>query len=261
MTDILPSPRPSSGHLTIIGLGPGHPDLMTPQAYEALSQCTDIFGYGPYVARAPVGPHVIKHISDNREELQRAQDALVLTEKGHNVALVSGGDAGIFAMAAAVFEVIEKGPAGWREMDIKIIPGISALLAAAARIGAPLGHDFCALSLSDNLKPWTLIEKRLQHAAMADFVITLYNPISRARPWQLGKAFATLNDFLSPTTPVIFATAISRPDENIVVTSLAKARPDQADMRTLLIIGSSQTRLIPRSSPTPWVYTPRRILS
>ena len=184
--------------------------------------------------------------------------ALEKAAEGEKVAVVSGGDPGVFAMAAAVCEAIEAGPAEWREkIDVTIVPGVTAMLAVAARIGAPLGHDFCAISLSDNLKPWELIEKRLDAASAAGFVIALYNPISKARPWQLGRAFDCLRKNLPETTPVIFGRAAGRPDERIDVVSLAKADPEKADMATCVMIGSAETRIIDRGEKPALVYTPR----
>ena len=176
---------------------------------------------------------------------------------GGNVALVSGGDPGVFAMAAAVCEEIEAGPDEWRSLDVRIVPGVTAMLAVAARIGAPLGHDFCAISLSDNLKPWALIERRLDAAASAGFVIALYNPISRARPKQLGAALARLRRQLPASTPVVFGRAVGRPDERVNVMTLQAADPGEADMATLIIIGSSETRVIARCGQLPLIYTPR----
>lgn len=160
-------------------------------------------------------------------------------------------------MAAAVCEAIEAGPGEWREIDLDIVPGVTAMLAVAARAGAPLGHDFCAISLSDNLKPWELIERRLAAAASAGFVVALYNPISRARPWQLGKAFESLRAILPGKTPVIFGRAAGRPDERIAVFPLAEADPEKADMATCVIIGSAETRIIERDGRAPLVYSPR----
>ncbi|WP_137391313.1 precorrin-3B C(17)-methyltransferase [Rhodoligotrophos defluvii] len=248
-----------SGSLTIVGLGPGAPELLTAQAGNRLQTATDIVGYGPYVDRVPERPGQERHRTDNREELDRARHALVLAESGRRVAVVSSGDAGVFAMAAAVFEAIEQGPAAWRRLDIEVVPGISAMFAAAAAIGAPLGHDFCAISLSDNLKPWPVVLARLEVAARADFVIALYNARSQARPHQLGEAFERLRAIQAPETPVIFATAISRPEQRIDIVRLQDAEPARCDMRTLVMIGSSATRLIPREGDAPWVYTPRSV--
>ncbi len=246
-----------SGSLDVIGLGPGADDLRAPRADAALAAATDLVGYGPYLDRVPVSAGQVRHRSDNREEIARARMALALAADGRRVAVVSSGDAGVFAMASAVFEAIEHGPPDWRALDVRVVPGISALLAAAARAGAPLGHDFCALSLSDNLKPWETIARRLALAAEAGFVIALYNPASRARPWQLGAAFELLRGVLPSATPVLFATAISRADERLETAPLAAADPARADMRTLVIVGSAATRSVARADGGAWLYTPR----
>jgi precorrin-3B C17-methyltransferase len=162
-------------------------------------------------------------------------------------------------MAAAVCEEIAAGPPAWRSLDVTIVPGVTAMLAVAARVGAPLGHDFCVLSLSDNLKPWDLIERRLAAAAGAGFTLALYNPISRARPWQLGRAFERLRGLLPPTTPVVFGRAVGRTDESVTVTTLADADPNAADMATLLIVGSCATHVIERPGRSPLVYTSRSV--
>jgi precorrin-3B C17-methyltransferase len=184
---------------------------------------------------------------------------LRLAAEGRRVAVVSSGDPGVFAMAAAVFEAVDTGDPSWRNLDIKVLPGISAMFAAAARIGAPLGHDFCAINLSDNLKPWALIERRLRLAAQADFVIALYNPLSSARPWQLGRAFELLREELPETVPVVFASAVSDAKETVDIAALKDAIPARANMRTVVLIGSSRTRLIPREDRQPFVYTPRSV--
>ena len=246
-----------SGRLAVVGLGPGDVRWLTPEADAALAAADALFGYGPYLERAPVRDGQTRHPSDNREEALRARDALETAAAGTNVALVSGGDPGVFAMAAAVCEQIESGPAAWRGLDLEIVPGITAMLAVAARVGAPLGHDFCALSLSDNLKPWPVIERRLDAAAQAGFVIALYNPISRARPWQLTAALERLRRHLPATTPTVFGRAVGRADETIAVTTLQAADPAGADMATLVIVGSAETRLVPRPGHAPLVYTPR----
>jgi precorrin-3B C17-methyltransferase len=247
-----------TGRVLIIGLGPGDPAQRTAEAEAALAVATDLVGYGPYVERVDAPAHVIRHASDNRVELERARHALGLAQAGRCVAVVSSGDAGVFAMASAVFEAIEHGAPEWRALDVQVIPGISAMFAAAARLGAPLGHDFCAISLSDNLKPWPVVLQRLEAVARAGFVIALYNPLSRARPWQLGAAFALLRTILPGATPVVFATAIGRADEAIDQTRLDEADPARADMRTLVLIGSPATRRIARPGGPDWLYTPRR---
>ncbi|MBA1156701.1 precorrin-3B C(17)-methyltransferase [Microvirga mediterraneensis] len=247
-----------TGVLTIVGLGPGDPRYLTPAAAEALASATDIVGYGPYVDRVPERPDLRKHASDNRVELDRARFALDLAAKGASVAVVSGGDPGVFAMAAAVFEAVENGDPSWRGLDIRVEPGITAMLAAAARVGAPLGGDFCAMSLSDNLKPWEVVEARLRAAVAADFTVALYNPISSARPWQLGAAFEIVAETRGPDTPIILARAVGRTDERIRIVPLAEVEASMADMSTIVIIGASTTRLIERpESATPYVYTPR----
>jgi precorrin-3B C17-methyltransferase len=245
-----------TGRLAIVGLGPGASELTTPLATATLAAATDLVGYGPYLARVPEKSGQIRHASDNREELARANQALALAASGRVVAVVSSGDPGVFAMASAVFEAIETGKPEWRDIDISVVPGVSAMLAAAARIGAPLGHDFCVMSLSDNLKPWDLVLKRLEAAASADFIIVLYNPASKARPWQLGQALARIGRHRAGTTPVIFARAVSQPDESIDITTLADADPARADMRTLVIVGSSASRRV-ECGGRPVVYTLR----
>jgi precorrin-3B C17-methyltransferase len=246
-----------SGRLTVVGLGPGDARYLTPEAADALADAEAFYGYTPYLDRVPRRAGQSRHASDNREERLRAAAALRHAAQGARVAIVSGGDPGVFAMAAAVCEEIEAGPESWRALDVVVVPGITAMLAVAARIGAPLGHDFCALSLSDNLKPWELVERRLDAAAGAGFVIALYNPVSRARPWQLGSALERLRRHLPPSTPIVFGRAAGRPDEAISVTTLAAADTVAADMATLIIVGSRETRTIPRAGRSPLVYTPR----
>ena len=246
-----------SGHLAVVGLGPGDSSCLTPEAETALAGAGALYGYGPYLDRVPQRAGQTRHASDNREERGRAAAALRHAAQGARVAVVSGGDPGVFAMAAAVCEEIESGPESWRALDVAIVPGITAMLAVAARIGAPLGHDFCALSLSDNLKPWELIERRLEAAASAGFVIALYNPMSRARPWQFGAALERLRRHLPPSTPVVFGRAVTRADEHIDVVTLEHAAKLEADMATLVIIGSRETRVLARPGKLPLVYTPR----
>ncbi|KMO34015.1 precorrin-3B C(17)-methyltransferase [Methylobacterium aquaticum] len=248
-----------SGSVTVIGLGPGDPRYLTPAAAEALDTAEDLIGYLPYVARVPERPGLVRHASDNRVEVDRARHALELAASGRRVAVVSGGDPGVFAMAAALFEALEAGDPAWRSLPITVEPGITAMLAAAARVGAPLGGDFCAISLSDNLKPWDVITARLKAVLAADLVVALYNPISRARPWQLGAALALAAEHRAPGTPVILARAVGRPDEAIRILPLAEAREAEADMATLVMIGASATRLIPREGEAPFVYTPRSV--
>jgi precorrin-3B C17-methyltransferase len=251
-----------SAALTIVGLGPGSADHITPAAARALAEATDLVGYGPYLDRIPeIRSHQAVHASDNRVELDRARLALTLAAGGRRVAVVSGGDPGVFAIAAAVFEAVEKGDPTWRDLDIRVEPGVTAMLAAAASVGAPLGGDFCAISLSDNLKSWATIERRLKAAAEADFVIALYNAASKARPHQLDRAFDLLRTIKGGATVTVFVRAAGTDEAKVTLTTLAEARPSAADMRTLVIVGSSGTRLIDRPGRLPFVYTPRSEVS
>ncbi len=245
-----------SGRLAIAGLGPGCDELVTAEVRAALEQATDIVGYIPYVARIAPREGLALHASDNRVELERAKLALELAAKGRQVVVVSSGDPGVFAMAAAVFEALEAGPEAWRALDITVLPGITAMLAAAARAGAPLGHDFCAINLSDNLKPWTLIEKRLRLAAEADFAMAFYNPRSLARPEGFARALEVLREACGPARPILFARAVSTAEEALRVTTLGAARPEMADMRTVVIVGSTLTRMV-AGAGREWLYTPR----
>lgn len=247
-----------SGWLAIAGLGPGAEALVTPEVRAALDAATDILGYAPYVARIAPRPGLRLHPSDNREELARAREALGLAAAGQRVVVASSGDPGVFAMAAAVFEALETGPETWRALDIRVLPGVTAMLAAAARAGAPLGHDFCVLNLSDNLKPWALIDKRLRLAVEADFAIALYNPRSLARPEGFGRALDLLRGLCEPERLIIFARAVTTPEETLIVVPLSEARPEMADMRTLVLIGSRLTRRIARPGGA-FVYTPRAV--
>ena len=251
------SAREVSGRLSVIGLGPGDPRYLTADAANALADADALYGYGPYLERVPARAGQSRHSSDNREEAARACAALRHAAQGANVAVVSGGDPGVFAMAAAICEQIAAGPDAWRALDLVFVPGITAMLAVAARIGAPLGHDFCALSLSDNLKPWPIIEQRLDAAAGAGFAIALYNPVSRARPRQLASAIERLRRHLPAKTPVVFGRAVGRPDECVDVTTLALAADKSANMATLVIVGTRETRVIARPGRSPLVYTPR----
>ena len=208
-----------TGKLTIVGTGPGNPDQTTPEAVNAIAASHVFFGYGPYLDRLTLRDDQRRVASDNREELARAKDALMTAASGEQVCVVSGGDPGVFAMAAAVCEAIEDGPPAWRELELSIVPGVTAMLAVAA----------------------------------------LYNPISKARPWQLGSAFSILREVLPWTTPVIFGRAAGRPDEAISVVSLADADPAKADMATCVVIGSPETRVIERPNQAPLVYSPRSL--
>ena len=250
----------SRGQLTIVGTGPGGEKWMSPEVKDVLRSATDWVGYKFYLDLAgALREGQQRHDSDNREELDRARFALDLAATGKSVAVVSSGDPGIFAMAAAVFEVLEHdAKPEWLRLDIQVAPGISAMQAAAAQIGAPLGHDFCALSLSDILKPWSVIEQRIAAAAQADLVMAFYNPISKQRTWQLGKAREILLQWRSPNTPIVLARNLGRPGESVRVCTLEQFSPEDVDMRTVVLVGSSQTRSIPRPHGGVWVYTPRR---
>jgi precorrin-3B C17-methyltransferase len=241
-----------TGTLTIAGLGPGDAALVTPEVSAALAGATDVLGYTPYVARVPARDGLRLHPSDNRQELQRAGEALKLAAEGRRVVLVSSGDPGVFAMAAAVFEALEAAP-DLQDLSIRVLPGVTAMLAAAACAGAPLGHDFCAINLSDNLKPWHLVEKRLRLAAEADFAIAIYNPRSASRPEGFARALDVLREAGCGDRTIIFAHAVTTPKEKIETLSLQDARPEMADMATLVIVGNSATRRVGR-----WVYAPRR---
>lgn len=247
-----------SGWLAIAGLGPGDEALVTPEVSAVLAEATDVVGYIPYVARIAPREGLGLHASDNRAELDRAASALELAVQGRRVVIVSSGDPGVFAMASAVFEALEAGPAAWRELDIRVLPGITAMLAASARAGAPLGHDFCAINLSDNLKPWPLIEKRLRLAVEADFAMAFYNPRSKARPDGFARVLEVLLEACGDDRPILFARAVSMPDEELRIVPLGDARPEMADMRTMVIVGSSRTRMI-EAAARPILYTPRSV--
>ena len=245
-----------SGRVTIVGLGPGLPEWMTPEANAAIESSSDVVGYGRYIERLTLRPDQRVHASGNHAERSRARLALSLAAEGRAVAVVSGGDPGVFAMAAAMFEACEEEPE-WLKLAVTVSPGVTAMQAAAARLGAPLGHDFCAISLSDNLKPWTIVERRLKAAAEADFVIALYNPASRARSSGFTEALDLLRRAKSAATPVAFARAVGRADEKLTLTTLGEADASLVDMATLVIVGSSETRFIAREGARPWMLTPR----
>lgn len=248
--------------LTIVGLGPGDAGTCTPAVSSCLATATDLVGYGPYLDMAAglteQGATVRRHGSDNREEAARARLALDLAAEGRDVVVVSSGDPGVFAMASAVMEQLDAAPADrWDRVDVQVLPGVTAAQAAAARVGAPLGHDFCVISLSDNLKPWEVVERRLSAAAAADFVVALYNPASRHRPWQLARAAEVLLGHRAPSTPVVLGRDIGRPGERIDVVSLGALAESAVDMRTVVIVGSSTTRCVTAASGRARVYTPR----
>ena len=244
-----------SGWLCIAGLGPGDEHLVTPEVSAALAEATDVVGYIPYVARIAPREGLTLHPSDNRVELDRARAALSMAAVGRKVVVVSSGDPGVFAMAAAVFEALEGEPA-WQALDIRVLPGITAMLAAAAKAGAPLGHDFCAINLSDNLKPAALIGARVRAAAGGDLALAFYHPRSSSRPATFGRILEVLRQECEPERLVIFARAVSTPEEAIHTVALRDATPAMADMRTVVIVGNAATRRVGR-----FVYTPRSVLS
>ncbi|MDZ5738713.1 precorrin-3B C(17)-methyltransferase [Pseudomonas asiatica] len=247
------------GRLAVIGLGPGAAELMVPAVKAELARAEDVLGYETYVRMAgPFRDDQVLHCTDNREEMQRARHAFELAAQGRSVVVVSSGDPGVFAMAAAVLEALhESTDPAWHRVDLEILPGVSASLATAAQAGAPLGHDFCVMSLSDNLKPWSIIEKRLDLAAQADLVLAFYNPISKARPHQLGVALEVVRRHREGNTPVVLGRDIGRPGQTLKVVTLAELLPEMVDMRTMVLVGSSTTCVFPRLSGGVWAYTPR----
>jgi precorrin-3B C17-methyltransferase len=245
-----------NGKIFVVGLGPGDPSQITPQVSNAINLATDVIGYFSYVDRIAPKKGLKLHPSDNRVEAERAKHALTLAEAGSVVLVVCSGDPGVFAMASAIFEVLENNAPNWNNIDIEILPGITAMIASAARVGAPLGHDFCAINLSDNLKPWSIIDKRIRLAVEADFAIAFYNPRSKSRPKGFEKTLRLLKSHCEGDRPIIFARAVSTEEETIKYVSISKAKADMADMRTLVIVGSSQTRIIHQNN-REWMYTPR----
>jgi cobalt-precorrin 5A hydrolase/precorrin-3B C17-methyltransferase len=247
------------GRLAVVGLGPGEAAMMVPAVRREIDQAQDILGYETYVKMAgPLRPEQVVHGTDNREELARARHGFELAASGRSVVIVSSGDPGVFAMAAAVLEALDDtDKPEWHGVELAILPGVSAAMAAAAKIGAPLGHDFCIISLSDNLKPWATILNRLRHAAEGDFAMAFYNPISKARPWQLGEALDLLRQYRTPETLVVLGRDVGRPAERIGHTTLGELTTDMVDSRTVVIVGSSLTRAIEKPDGSAWIYTPR----
>ncbi|MGA0531441.1 precorrin-3B C(17)-methyltransferase [Hansschlegelia sp. KR7-227] len=245
------------GRVTVVGLGPGYRGWLSPEAAAALDRASDLVGYEGYLAMTPERAGQRRHGSDNRVEIERARAALALASQGREVAVVSSGEAGFFGMAAAVMEALAAEPHRWPSVAIAVAPGISAMQAAAARLGAPLGHDFAVLSLSDQLKPWETIAARLDAAAGADFALALYNPASKTRRKQLADALAIVARHRGPETPVALARNVGRDGESLIVTTLGALDQDAVDMRTLLVVGSSRTRVFARADGRHWMYTPR----
>lgn len=259
MTDT--SPPETAGCLAVVGLGPGDPGWLLPEAREVLLSATDLVGYQTYLDMVPAELRVTQtlHGSDNGAEIGRARHALELASSGRRVAVVSSGDPGVFAMASAVFEAqsAEDAPVAWQHIDVQVVPGVTAALATAARVGAPLGHDWCCISLSDNLKPWSIVERRLVAALDADFVLALYNPVSRHRPTRLADAFALIRARRAPTTPIVLGRDVGRPSECVRAVPLGEVDLGGCDMRTVIIVGSSTTRWGPAGAAGQRVFTPR----
>lgn len=242
-----------SGSVAVVGLGPGAADWMTPQSRHELFAATDLIGYGPYLDRVAVRDGQCRHPSDNTDEPARARLACELAQQGRSVAVVSSGDPGVFAMATAVLEEAEH----WPGVDVRVIPAMTAAQAVASRVGAPLGHDYAVISLSDRLKPWDVIARRLSAAASADMVLTIYNPASKTRTWQVAAMRDLLLEHRDPATPVVIGRDVSGARESVKVVPLEKLDPDDVDMRCLLIVGSSQTRWH-RTDGADRVFTLRR---
>ncbi len=242
--------------VTVVGLGPGDPSWLTPESAAAIASATDLVGYRPYLARIPQRPGQHRHASGNTVEADRAALALDLAAKGGRVVVVSSGDPGVFAMASAVLEEAATDTGRWGDVDIEVLPGVTAAQAVASRAGAPLGHDYCVISLSDRLKPWAVIAGRIDRAAAADLVLALYNPASRSRTWQVSAVRDLLLRHRGPGTPVVVGRSVGRAGEQVSVTTLGELDPAGVDMSTLLIIGSSTTRAVERHGQVA-VFTPR----
>ncbi|UWQ44672.1 precorrin-3B C(17)-methyltransferase [Leisingera aquaemixtae] len=246
---------PQNGWVVIAGLGPGNEALVTQEVRDAIGEATDIVGYIPYVNRVEPREGLTLHATDNRVEVDRATHALEMAAEGNRVVVVSSGDPGVFAMASAVFEALESNAERnpeWLDLDIRVLPGITAMLAAAAAIGAPLGHDFAAINLSDNLKPWSLIEKRLQLVGEAGLAMAFYNPRSKSRPHQFARALEILREACGAETLITFARDVTKPGQELLTVPLKDATPEMADMRTVVIVGNRDTRRVGN-----YVYTPR----
>lgn len=252
MTEASPGSR-----LTVVGLGPGRLDWCVPAVAERIAEATDLVGYGPYLDMVQSETQARRHASDNRVEADRAVHALDLASAGADVVVVSSGDPGIFAMASVIVEQLHRHPERWTDVQFEVLPGVSAAQSLASRVGAPLGHDFCIVSLSDIRKPWELVERRLSAAASADFVIALYNPASKKRPWQFRRACEVIGEHRDPDTTVIRGRDVGRPDEEVEVMTLKSVVDADIDMRTILIIGSSATVSLPERPLSARVYTPR----
>lgn len=251
-----PAPRQAEGEVVVVGLGPAGPMWLTAEARAALAEADELVGYTTYLDRVPVRPGQLRHASDNRVEAERAEFALDLARRGRRVAVVSSGDPGVFAMATAVLEAASAEP--YLDVRVRVVPGITAAQSAAALAGAPLGHDYAVVSLSDRLKPWTVIEERLRATTAADLVLALYNPASRSRREQLEQALKVLREGRAPGTPVVVARDVGGPEQAVRITTLEDLDPAAVDMRCVLLVGSSQTRAVRRGDGTTVVWTPRR---
>ncbi|MBY8886662.1 precorrin-2 C(20)-methyltransferase [Streptomyces sp. PTM05] len=244
------------GEVVVVGLGPAGPMWLTPQARSALAAADELVGYTTYMDRVPVRPGQRRHASDNRVEAERAEFALELARRGRRVAVVSSGDPGVFAMATAVLEAACAEP--YKDVAVRVVPGITAAQSAAALAGAPLGHDFAVVSLSDRLKPWRVVEARLRATSEADLVLALYNPASHSRRTQLETALKVLLERRSPDTPVVVARDVGGPEQAVRITTLAALDPATVDMRCVLLVGSSQTHVVERGDGTTVAWTSRR---
>ncbi|QES47530.1 precorrin-3B C(17)-methyltransferase [Streptomyces venezuelae] len=249
-------PGPAGGEVVVAGTGPAGPLWLTPETKRALADADVLIGYTTYLDRVPVRPGQIRHGSDNKVESERAEFALDLARRGKRVAVVSGGDPGVFAMATAVLEVAAQD--AYKDVPVRVLPGVTAANAAAAAAGAPLGHDYATISLSDRLKPWEVIAERLRAASAADLVLALYNPGSRSRTWQVAQARDLLLELRGADTPVVVARDVGGPEQRVRVLTLGTLEPSEVDMRTILLIGSSQTRVTERGDGTRIAWTPRR---
>jgi len=247
------------GSVTVVGTGPAGAEWLTPEARGVLAAATDLVGYTTYVKRVPLRPWQIRHESDNKVESERAAFALDLARRGRHVAVVSPGDPGVFAMATAVLEVACDEP--YLDVPVRVCAGMTAAHAAAARAGAPLGHDYATISLSDRLKPWSVISSRIRAALSADLVVAIYNPASRSRREQVVQLKSLALSLRSPDTPVVVARDVGGPTERVRVLRLEDLPTDEIDMRTLLLVGSSQTRMVtrrPGGEAQVVAWTPRR---
>jgi precorrin-2 C20-methyltransferase / precorrin-3B C17-methyltransferase len=253
----MPQEDSAAGEISVVGLGPGAAEWTTPEALQALLDATDLVGYQPYLDRVPARAGQRRHGSDNKVEAERARAALAMAELGRRVCVVSSGDPGIFAMATAVIQELEEGPEAWRGIRVRVLPGVSAMQAAAARAGAPLGHDFCVLSLSNRLKPWDIILRRIRAAMEADLGLALYNPVSSERRWQLAEAREVMLQYRSSETPVVLGRNLGKANEAVTITNLGDMDLASVDMQTIILVGSSTTRTFTLADGRQLVYTPR----